>query len=78
VIVEVPSEIPDTSPPLLTVATAVFDELQGSTAAGAPVPESCEVAPLQNVKAPVIEGIRFTLMVNVVLTAHCPAVGVKV
>jgi hypothetical protein len=78
VIVEVPSEIPDTSPVLLTTATAVSEELHGSTAEGVPVPESCEVAPLQNVKAPVIDGIKFTLMVSVVLTVHCPAVGVKV
>lgn len=77
-IVDVPSEIPDTSPALLTTATAVFEELQGSSAAGVPVPESCEVPPLQKVKAPVIDGIRFTVMVSVVLTVHCPAVGVKV
>jgi hypothetical protein len=38
--VEVPLEIPVTSPLPVTEATAVFEEVQGSNVAGIPVPES--------------------------------------
>jgi hypothetical protein len=78
VIVEVPIEIPVTSPLLVTVATAVFDEVQGSRGEGAPEPESWELLPLQKVKDPLMIGLGFTAMVSVVLIVHCPAVGVNV
>jgi len=76
--VDVPLEIPVTSPLLLTVATVVLDDVQGFTAAGVPEPLSCDVLPLQKVSVPVMVGLLLTETVNVVVVAHCPIVGVKV
>ena len=69
---------PVTNPVELTVATAVSDEVQGSTVLGTPEPTSCEVVPLQKVKVPVMIGLLLTVMVKVVGTAHCPVLGVNV
>jgi hypothetical protein len=76
--IEVPLETPVTNPELLIVATPVLEEIQGVMAAGIPEPFNWEVLPLQNVKLPVIVGLAFTVMVKVVVVAHCPAVGVNV
>ena|SRR5882672_1148761 len=56
VMVVVPGETPATKPVLFTVATAVFDETHGFTAAGVPDPFSCVVAPGQTVNVPVMVG----------------------
>jgi hypothetical protein len=74
----VPLAIPVTKPVLSTVATAVFEETHGVTAAGVPEPVSCDVLPLQNVKLPVMVGFGLTIIVKVVVVAHCPVVGVNV
>jgi hypothetical protein len=78
VIEVIPVDSPVTNPVELTVATAVSEEVQGVTAFGTPEPTSCEVLPLQKVSVPVIVGLLLTVMVKVVVKAHCPVLGVKV
>lgn len=56
--------IPVTTPALLTVATAVFEEVQGLTAAGVPEPVRVVVAPLHTVRVPVMAGSGLTVMVT--------------
>ena len=56
VIVVVPAETPVTTPALLTVATPVFDDVHGLTAAGVPEPVNVVVAPIQTFNVPVIVG----------------------
>jgi len=73
-----PTESPLTSPLESTVATLLSEDVQGFVAEGVPEPVSCEVAPLQKVKEPVMDGSGFTIIVKVVAVAHCPAVGVNV
>ena len=65
--VAVPAATPVTTPALLTVATAVFEEVQGETAAGVPDPVSEIVDPTQTALAPVMVGKAFTVMVTVLL-----------
>jgi hypothetical protein len=74
----VPLETPVTNPVLLMVATPVLEETHGVTTAGVPEPFNWEVLPLQNVRLPVMVGFAFTVMVKVVVVAHCPIVGVNV
>lgn len=76
--IEEPLATPVTSPVLLIVATAVLEDVHGDTAAGVPEPVSCEVLPLQNVSVPLMVGFGLTVMLKVVVVAHCPADGVKV
>jgi hypothetical protein len=45
VIIVVPADTLVTKPVLFTVATAVFDDVHGDTAAGKPEPVNCVVAP---------------------------------
>jgi hypothetical protein len=78
VIVEVPADTPVTNPVLLTVATDVFDDTHGLKAAAVALPVSWVVRPKQSFNVPVIVGSGFTVMVIVVVVAHCPAVGVNV
>jgi hypothetical protein len=54
VIVVVPAATAVTKPVFEIVATAVFELTHGLTAAGAPGPANCEVAPTQSVVVPVI------------------------
>jgi len=78
VIIDVPLERPVTKPVLLTVATDESDELHGLMALGVPVPESCDVLPLQKVKEPVIVGSGLTGIVIVVDLTQVPTEGVNV
>jgi hypothetical protein len=53
-----------TNPPLFTVATDVFDEVQGLLAAGVPEPVSVVVELSQIVVGPVIVGWALTVTVT--------------
>ena len=61
----VPAATPVTTPALLTVATAVLDEVQGFTAAGVPEPVRVVVAPTQTAVVPVMVGKALTVTVTV-------------
>ena len=61
----VPADTPVTSPVLLIVATAVFDDTHGLTAAAVAEPDKASVAPTQIGAAPVIVGKAFTVTLNV-------------
>jgi hypothetical protein len=63
----VPGLIPVTTPALFTVATPVFDDVQGLTAAAVPDPVSVVVDPSQTVSVPVIVGCASTVTVTVLL-----------
>ena len=54
VIVAFPADTPVTIPVALTVAIAVFEDVQGFVVAGVPLPVSCVVAPTQADKVPVM------------------------
>lgn len=63
--VTVPAATPVTTPALLTVAIAVFDDVHGVVAAGVPEPVSTIVPPAQTLLAPVMVGSAVTVMVAV-------------
>ena len=65
--VAVPAATPVTCPVALTVATAVFEELQGFMVAGVPLPVNCVVNPAHAVKTPIIDGKAFMVTVAVAL-----------
>ena len=65
--VTVPALIPVTIPALETVATAVFDEVQGVVACGLAEPVKVDVLPTQATKVPVIVGSSFTVKLAVVI-----------
>ncbi len=56
-----------TTPALFTVATPVFDEVQGLAAAGVPDPVNVIVDPSQTAVGPVIVGCALTVIVTVLL-----------
>lgn len=58
--VEEPAETAVTNPTLLMVATDVFEEIHGLTAAGVAEPVSADVSPTQADNVPVIVGSGFT------------------
>lgn len=64
----VPAETPVTNPVLETVATPVFDDVQGLVALGVPTADSCVVEPTQALKVPLIEGFATTF--NVMVFEH--------
>ena len=66
--VDVPAAIPVTNPVLEIVATTVFEEIHGFTAAAVAVPDNCDVNPTHALNVPLITGIVFT--VNVAVTKH--------
>ena len=78
VIVVVPSDKPTTSPVFETVATAVLLDVHGLVVAAVPLPVNCNLEFKQTEETPEIVGSGFTVMVMVVVFAHCPAVGVNV
>ena len=61
----VPGLTPVTTPALVTVATPVFEEVQGVVTAGVPEPISVIVAALQTAVGPLIVGCALTVMVTV-------------
>ncbi len=63
----VPGFTPVTSPPLLTVATPVLEDVHGFAAAGVPDPVNVVVEPTQTVNVPVIVGCALTVIVIVLL-----------
>ena len=63
--VEVPAATPVTTPVEDTVATAVFEETQGFTAAAVAEPVSVVVKPTQADRVPVMVGLAFTVTVAV-------------
>lgn len=63
--VVVPAESPDTNPAILTVATAVFDELHAFDTAGVAEPVNCVVPPTQADNVPLIAGKAVTVTVLV-------------
>jgi hypothetical protein len=65
VIVVVPAATPVTTPALFTVATPVFEDVHGLTAAGVPDPVNVAVAPIHTVNVPVIVGCALTVIVTV-------------
>jgi hypothetical protein len=67
VITVVPGFTPVTTPALLTVATTVFDDVQGLAAAGVPEPVNVIVDPSQTAVGPVIVGSPFTVTVAVLV-----------
>ncbi len=62
-----PGLTPVTTPALFTVATPVFDEVQGLAAAGVPDPVNVIVDPSQTAVGPVIVGCALTVIVTVLL-----------
>lgn len=68
VIVVVPAAILDTSPVLLTVAIAGFDDIHGKLMLAVPEPDNCVVVPIHPFDIPVIVGMSFT--VNVTFTVQ--------
>jgi hypothetical protein len=65
VMVVVPGPCPVTTPALLTVATPVFDDVHGLTAAGVPDPVNVMVALSQTAVGPLIVGCALTVIVTV-------------
>jgi hypothetical protein len=63
VIVDVPAETPVTTPAVDTVATAVFDEVQGLVIAADPEPVRVVVAPTQAERVPDIVGFGFIVTI---------------
>ena len=61
VIVAVPAATPVTTPELFTVATAVFEEIQGFELAAVALPVNDIVEPTQTVLFPEIVGFEFTV-----------------
>ena len=62
-----PALTPVTTPALVTVATAVFDDVQGVVACEVAEPVRVEVEPIQAFKVPPIVGKEFTVNVAVVI-----------
>jgi len=67
VMVEVPALTPVTTPALVTVATAVLDEVQGVVASAVAEPVSVEVCPTQATSVPLIVGNAFTVKLAVMI-----------
>ncbi len=65
VIVVVPADTPLTKPELFTVATPVFEDAHGVTAAGVPLPVKVVVPVPQIVKVPLMVGRELTVTVAV-------------
>ena len=65
VITVVPAATPVTTPALVTVATPVFEDVHGLTAAGVPDPVNVIVDVLQTVNGPEIDGNALTVIVTV-------------
>ncbi len=63
----VPADRAVTTPVLDTVATAVFDEVQGVVGCGVPAPVKVEVKPTQATLVPVIVGNTNTVKVPVTI-----------
>jgi hypothetical protein len=61
----VPPDTPVTTPVLFTVATPVFDDIHGVTAAAVPDPVNDVVKPTQTFNVPPIVGNAFTVTVAV-------------
>jgi hypothetical protein len=66
--VEFPAETPETIPVFEIVATAVFEETQGFTAAGLAEPVKVVLAPTQAESVPEIVGLA--LIVTKAVTTH--------
>ena len=66
-IVAVPAATPVTIPVALTVATAVFEDVQGFVVAGVPLPVNWVVNPTLTTSVPEIVGKAFTVTTAVVL-----------
>ena len=62
-----PAATPVTIPALFTVATPVFDDVHGLTAAGVPDPVNVVVAPTHTVSVPVMVGCALTVIVIVLV-----------
>ncbi len=62
-----PGLTPVTTPPLVTVATPVLDDVHGLAAAGVPDPVNVIVDPSQTAVGPVIVGSAFTVTVAVLV-----------
>jgi hypothetical protein len=60
-----PADTPATTPALLTVATPVFEETQGFTAAGLAEPLNAVVDPTHTIGVPVMVGKAFTVKTTV-------------
>jgi len=58
-----PVATPVTTPPLVTVAYEVFDEVHGLDAAGLPEPVRVTVAPTHTLSVPEIVGVALTVSV---------------
>jgi hypothetical protein len=67
-IVVVPAAILDTSPVLLTVAVAGFDDIHGAVVLAVPEPDNCVVVPIHPFDGPNIVGRLST--VNVTFTVQ--------
>ena len=65
--VTVPALIPVTTPVLETVATAVFEDVQGVVAFAVAEPVNVDVEPIQAFRVPPIVGKGFTVNVAVVM-----------
>ena len=65
--VAVPAATPVTIPVALTVATAVFEEVQGFVVAGVPLPVNWVVNPTPTTSVPVMVGKPFMVTVAVAL-----------
>ena len=66
-IIAVPGFTPVTTPVLFTVATPVFDDVHGLTAAGVPDPVNVIVDPSQTAVGPVIVGSALTVTIAVLV-----------
>ena len=66
-IVAVPAATPVTIPVALTVATAVFEDVQGFVVAGVPFPANWVVNPTLTISVPEIAGKAFMVTIAVVL-----------
>lgn len=65
VIVDVPKEIPVTTPTEFTVAIKGFEDIHGFTKAGASALDNCDVKLIQTLLVPIIVGSAFTVMVSI-------------
>ena len=77
--VALPAAIPFTTPAVLTVAIAGFEETQGFVVAGVPLPIREVDKPTQTFKVPVIVGNGLTVTIKVnELPEQVPIFGVMV
>jgi len=67
VIVDVPALTPVTTPALVTVATAVLDEVHGVVASAVAEPVKVEVCPTQALNVPLIVGSALTVKLAVLI-----------